>query len=120
MGNKYGQPRKSVPNEKELLASAEKMRAEGRSWHAISQSIGQTKSWIRYRIDPAYQELRKAQSSTAAHHGIDPALLPSRGISPLTKAELRERLRLIPMDTRDTTGRLMGDPIPGDRRRACS
>lgn len=30
---------------------------------------------------------------------------------------LKELLRQIPPDTRDLTGRLMGDPIPGDMRR---
>lgn len=36
----------------------------------------------------------------------------------LTDEELLERLALVPReDTRDFTGRLMGDPIPGDRRR---
>lgn len=36
----------------------------------------------------------------------------------LTDEELLERLALVPReDTRDLTGRLMGDPIPGDRRR---
>lgn len=33
-------------------------------------------------------------------------------------AEWKRQLALMPRDTRDLTGRLMGDPIPGDPRRA--
>lgn len=40
-----------------------------------------------------------------------------RGKVVISKEELSERLALIPSDTRDTTSRMMGDPIPGDRRR---
>lgn len=33
-------------------------------------------------------------------------------------AEWKRQMALMPKDTRDLTGRLMGDPIPGDPRRA--
>lgn len=37
---------------------------------------------------------------------------------PISDAELLARLALMPReDARDLTGRLMGDPIPGDQRR---
>lgn len=32
-------------------------------------------------------------------------------------AEWKRQMELMPQDTRDLTGRLMGDPIPGDPRR---
>ena len=32
-------------------------------------------------------------------------------------AEWKRQIELMPQDTRDLTGRLMGDPIPGDPRR---
>lgn len=35
----------------------------------------------------------------------------------LSADELRRRRALIPDDTRDLTGRVFGDPIPGDPRR---
>ena len=35
----------------------------------------------------------------------------------LTEKELAARLAITPADTRDFTGRWMGDPIPGDKRR---
>lgn len=35
----------------------------------------------------------------------------------ITKEELAARRAMIPHDTRDLTGRLLGDPIPGDIRR---
>lgn len=34
----------------------------------------------------------------------------------ISREELDKRKALIPADTRDLTARLMGDPIPGDRR----
>lgn len=36
---------------------------------------------------------------------------------PITHAELERRLSLIPQDSRDLTGKLMGDPIIPDQRR---
>lgn len=115
-GCKEGQPKKRIPNELEILAKAEQLRAGGMSWEKLSQELGQTKSWIRYRIDPTYKELRRKQCQNV-FQGIDPACMPSRGVPPLTKEQLRERLSLVPKDTRDLTGRLMGDPIPNDLRR---
>lgn len=35
----------------------------------------------------------------------------------IDREELERRLALVPKDTRDFTARLMGDPIPGDKRR---
>lgn len=36
---------------------------------------------------------------------------------PISEDELIKRLAMIPADTRDLTARIMGDPIPGDKRR---
>jgi hypothetical protein len=116
-GCKEGQPKKRIPNELEILARAEQLRADGTSWESISQQLGQTKSWIRYRIDPSYKELRRKQCSQV-FAGIDHSCMPSRAVPPLNEQQLRERLSLVPKDTRDLTGRLMGDPIPNDLRRA--
>lgn len=41
----------------------------------------------------------------------------TRGKVIISKDELAERLALVPQDTRDNTARLLGDPIPGDKRR---
>lgn len=40
-----------------------------------------------------------------------------RGIRAISEEELLSRLELIPEDTRDYTGKMMGDPIPNDKRR---
>ncbi len=37
--------------------------------------------------------------------------------SPISDEELKQRLAMIPEDTRDLTGRWMGDPYPNDERR---
>lgn len=36
---------------------------------------------------------------------------------PISEDELIKRLALVPQDTRDITAKIMGDPIPGDKRR---
>ena len=36
---------------------------------------------------------------------------------PIHEDELRHKRSLIPQDIRDFTGKAMGDPIPGDKRR---
>lgn len=35
----------------------------------------------------------------------------------ISREELNQRKALVPQDTRDFTARVMGDPLPGDRRR---
>lgn len=39
-------------------------------------------------------------------------------IDPPTADEVAARLKEIPADSRSSTGVIMGDPLPGDRRRA--
>jgi hypothetical protein len=111
MGNKYGQPLKRVAGEAALLAKARQLRDRGLAWQGISDIVGQSKSWLRYRLDPTFKEERNRQSP-GVHHSLMP-----KGTSVLSTAELQERLSLVPNDTRDFTGRFCGDPIPHDRRR---
>lgn len=61
-------------------------------------------------------EVRKALD---LHQGYLTGFNGRRPIQPLSEEELAKRLALIPEDTRDLTGRMFGDPIPGDRRRKC-
>jgi hypothetical protein len=37
--------------------------------------------------------------------------------APITEGELQRRLSMIPEDKRDFTGRVLGDPLPNDKRR---
>jgi hypothetical protein len=120
MGNKYGKPLKIVPNEEELLIKARELRARGMSWDNLALAIGQSKTWTRYRVDPTYRERRRAESAARSEErkfdreGYSGAHVDRPA---LTHEELRERLSLVPKDTRDLTGRLFGDPIPNDPRR---
>ncbi len=49
------------------------------------------------------------------HRGYKSAF--RRGVKVLSDEDLESRLALIPEDTRDLTGKWLGDPIPGDKRR---
>lgn len=57
--------------------------------------------------------MNKEVSNTKREAGI--RYLGSRSKS--ADAEWEHQMALMPRDTRDLTGRLMGDPIPGDPRR---
>lgn len=63
-------------------------------------------------------EVRKAMKIHDQYKSAQRAPYNRLGKRVLTDAELLKRLAMVPKDdTRDLTGRLMGDPIPGDRRR---
>jgi hypothetical protein len=64
---------------------------------------------VRFHLDPEYKK-QQPRKQRAIPYVV-------RTERPIEWEELKERRALIPIDNRDTTGRLMGDPIPGDRRR---
>lgn len=101
-------------DEADLLSEAKRLREEGLSWPAIDQRLGKKRGWIRRRIDPVFAE--KGRMAGRSHYDK----YGKKYTEPLTAEELEERIALIPTqedDTRDLTGRLMGDPIPNDPRR---
>lgn len=98
-------PREKQPLSREdqlILNKARVKRCNGASYKELASEFGKSKNWFRYRLDTTYRRRWR--------DGEEPP-------SALTQAELRERLALVPRDTRDLTGRIMGDPIPGDQRR---
>ncbi|HEY6020488.1 MAG TPA: hypothetical protein VIY48_11465 [Candidatus Paceibacterota bacterium] len=98
-------PRQEITEEdRKYLDQAAQLRAEGMSWPKIAAKVGKTMSWLRYRLDSTYNFL-----SSGARIGR------GREIIPLTDEELKVRRHVV--DIRDLTAKLMGDPIPGDRRR---
>jgi hypothetical protein len=107
-----------------ILSQAKALRKKGVAWAAIGDRLGYHKETIRRRLDPKFRaESAKAkyEQSKATYNVVRRSLSPflcNAGRPPLTKCELNARRSLIPIDTRDLTSRLCGDPIPGDRRRA--
>jgi hypothetical protein len=108
-----------------ILAQAKSLHDDGMSWVRIGEVLGFHKDTLRIRVDEAFR-LRKAaekrEYSRAAFNVIrrsNAAYMScvTRGVR-LSDAELNARRALIPPDTRDLTGRICGDPIPGDPRRS--
>jgi hypothetical protein len=106
-----------------ILAQAKSMRKAGLSWTKIGKVLGYNKDTLRIRVDPDFRSktaAAKREYSTAAFNLIrrGNAAYMNCYRRVLTDSELKARRALIPHDTRDVTGRICGDPIPGDRRRS--
>jgi hypothetical protein len=108
-----------------ILAQAKSLHEAGLSWNRISKILGFHKDTLRIRVDEAFRlksAAAKREYSRAAFNVIrrsNAAYMScvTRGVR-LSDAELNSRRALIPPDTRDLTGRICGDPIPGDPRRS--
>jgi hypothetical protein len=112
--NKRNFLRRDIPQADVVAAKA--MRAAGVGWTTISRRLGYHYETIRRRCDADFDAALRTRYTYEGR--------PKRGavyktmVWKITPEELAERRALIPIDTRDTTGRLLGDPIPGDRRRS--
>ena len=95
----------------DLVATARALRAGGLSHNAIARTLGCSGSHIQRVLSPARPGGRRPPHRIAWRVMPDPAGGPS-------PADLHARRREMPDDTRGLTARLMGDPIPGDARRA--
>jgi hypothetical protein len=76
----------------------------------LSKLFGCSYETARRQLEPEFAE-RKNKERRASNRYV---IITQR---PIEDEELRRRRALIPMDVRDVTSRLMGDPIPGDPRR---
>jgi hypothetical protein len=82
------------------------------SWKALGRQFECHPNTIRRAIDPDYHEHKSAYDRKRRLYGL------SLTAKPISEDELKERKAMIPEAHPDNTGRLMGDPIPNDRRRA--
>lgn len=104
----------------ETLSSAQRetilaLHAAGHREAMIAKRLGVTRDTVMRWIDPAWREKRNRMIAEARRRRgkVD----ASRILPPGIRADIEARLAEIPPDTRDLTGRLLGDPIPGDPRR---
>jgi len=86
-------------------------------WTKISKKVGRSVTWIRNRLEKGFKEARHARRYRKSHHVED----AYDGLSAVQRhARWLKMIEERPEDTRDITGRLMGDPLPGrsalDRR----
>lgn len=99
----------------EELALARSLRAQGISWNKIGVRLGVPGDVVRWRVDPDY---------VAAHrsaHGAGERIVHNYSYRLSERAALAA-VSSVPRDTRSTTARAMGDPLPGrsalDKKRA--
>ena len=102
----------------ELVAKAKELRKTGMAWKNIGPKLGVAPHTARAWVDEEFR-LHRIQTYRTRRMSTDEV----RRDTPTdrsTWADALERLALIPEDTRDTTARICGDPLPGrsalDRR----
>ena len=93
------------------VEAARAMRATGACWTTMSVRFGVSYHVLRTRLEPGYAERRAADNREVCPGKID----HGDYMSPEAKRDAYKRLAEIPADTRELTGRLMGDPLPGRR-----
>lgn len=96
-----GRPKVELcPEERKKLLKAKVMRCKGARLFEIANELNVKQRWLRYHLQEEYYE-NKVSHRVA-----------------ITKEELARRKALVPVDTRDLTARICGDPIPNDPRRS--
>lgn len=109
---------RTKPNEKQLVAQACRLRANGISYWEISKKLRVQYNWIRRRLDPGYRAKLIAASRDYYGINIKPLCVTYRAAHkygsslPISEDRLRELRSNNPPDTRDLTARLLGDPLP--------
>lgn len=99
----------------DLATTIRKLRAEGKRWSDIERITGVKYEKARRLADPDYAARRRAE-----HRAIQFAkgrVKKPRGANEGSAEEKLERVKrlraTIPPDTRDLTGKIFGDPLPG-------
>lgn len=96
------------------IAEMRQMRLDGATWAKIARRFACAEETVHKAAEPAYAERRRRMDNR--HQGKVGA------VSSRVDADIVDRLvAQIPRDTRDLTGVVFGDPLPGrsalDRRR---
>ncbi len=100
----------------EQKAKARELRALGWSYLRISSVIGCAPESLRRHCDPtAAARIRDSRADETPEPKRKAGRQFVRNIYAAARADFEARIAEIPPDTRDLTGRLMGDPIPGRR-----
>lgn len=102
-------------------ALAIQLRDKGVSYREIGRRLGFSGDSIHRAIDPEFAEHKKTTCNRARRRRREAEPKLARYAHIAEKDEIRAdaaaRLAEIPPDTRDLTGIMFGDPIPGDPRR---
>lgn len=101
--------RMSNAEENEILEEARHLLSFGLGFDRVGRTLGVGRDWLMRRLVIGYTEkCRQSVRSSAAF-----SLGPTHRVLPEARLTAAEVLARIPPDTRDLTGRLLGDPLPG-------
>lgn len=84
----------TISNKEDLIQIARKMRRAGASWAAVAAQLNIGKTTVQRMLEGTPEGCVTGALGIKRHGPMNPIRLPSE-------------------DTRDLTGRLMGDPLPG-------
>jgi hypothetical protein len=88
----------------------------GMTYAKAAKLVGRGEDWLRRRLDPAYRDARNTarQRRRQQSNGRFQERIRDAVQRPVISDEKLKILRaMTPEDSRDTTGKQMGDPLPG-------
>lgn len=103
----------------EQIAEAGKLHSNGWSYTRIGEKLGVHRQTVKRALDPEYAAYRSRQVLEAwrkreGYHEIRQRVHKREAAASINlHLDVAARLAEIPPDTRDLTGRLFGDPLPG-------
>lgn len=99
------------PFSPEELREIRQLRKDGWSFEKISERTGRSRSSMQFALAKRGGDAALERKREENRHPSPNCNIVIKDQRPGTERELLELLRAIPQDTRDTTGRLMGDPV---------
>lgn len=101
-----------------ILERAAMLRAEGQSWSRIKREVRVSADALRMRLEPGFaaarrEKDRRRRARLMAEAGLGAGRGAGQVQRTMTPDEARRAIESVPMDTRDLTARLLGDPLPG-------
>jgi hypothetical protein len=97
----------SPENEARILDEARAMRAAGKSWETIKDYLDVGQDWLKRRIVPGFSA--RTNERVRLHFQGVKVNRAETWSERTTRCQPEPR----PYDTRDLTGRICGDPLPG-------
>lgn len=104
------------------VAECARLRKAGRTWTEIGRLYGVSYCHLRGALDPKWAAARREASRQARwQREAEQRRTMKRGKAfreferPTARADAERLMQDIPPDTRDLTGILLGDPLPGRR-----
>lgn len=102
----------------EEIKTMNELREAGTPYERIAEAVNSTRYKVQRFLDPDYAERRRLQIKARRQGKVaekrNYAIAATRAVDSSNRVPVSQ-LPPIPQDTRDLTGRLMGDPLVGRR-----